>query len=46
LAYYTGQVDDLETTLAGLIDGGDTEGLNNEVELSTPPETMGVAFWD
>lgn len=42
LAYYTEQVESLESTLADLIDGGNTEGLNLEVEFSTPPETMEI----
>jgi len=31
-----------EATLALLIDGGDTEALNTEVETSTPPETVEI----
>jgi hypothetical protein len=31
-----------EATLAVLVDGGDTEMLNNEVETSLPPETIQV----
>ena len=42
LEYYTEQVEELENTLIQLIDGGNTEGLNTEVELSTPPETMEI----
>ena len=31
-----------EAILTALVDGGDTEGLNTEVETSTPPETVVV----
>lgn len=40
--YYTGLVESTEKILAGLIDGGNTEGLKSEVELSTPPETTDI----
>ncbi len=42
LVYYTGLVESTETTLLALIDGGNTETLNTEVELSMPPETMEI----
>jgi len=35
-------IESTETILAALVDGGDTEGLNTEVENSTPPETITV----
>jgi hypothetical protein len=35
-------ISNAEQTLALLIDGGDTEALNTEVETSTPPETVDV----
>ncbi len=35
-------IESLEATLSLLIDGGDTESLNTEVETSTPPETVDV----
>jgi len=40
LAFYIQEITDIETTLQNLIDGGDTEGLNEEVETSTPPEAV------
>jgi len=35
-------IENTEAVLAALVDGGDTESLNNEVESSTPPEAAQV----
>jgi len=35
-------IESTETILAALVDGGDTEALNTDVETSTPPETVTV----
>ncbi len=35
-------IENTEAILAALVDGGDTEALNTEVETSTPPETVTV----
>jgi len=36
------EIDATEAVLTALVDGGDTEALNTEVETSTPPETVQV----
>jgi len=42
LVFYTQQVNEVEAILDEIVDGGDTEGLNADVEMSTPPETMAI----
>lgn len=36
------EIESTEAILTAMIDGGDTEALNTEVETSTPPETVAV----
>jgi hypothetical protein len=42
MATAEGNITSTEAILAVLVDGGDTEALNTEVETSVPPETMQV----
>ena len=42
LNYYAGLVDEMELLLSGIIDGGNTDELNTDVEMSTPPEAMEI----